>query len=53
MTATTWMIQAIQGRNGRFMDFYVEAKTEAAAIRKATALAKAQGFDLRWTRFVA
>lgn len=50
---TTWMIQAIQGRNGRFMDFYVEARSEQEAIRKTQSLAKAQGFDLSWTRFVA
>jgi hypothetical protein len=47
------MIQAIQGRNGRFEDFYVEAKSEAEALRKARPLAKAAGFDLAWTRFVA
>ena len=47
-----WMVQVIEGRNGRFDDFYVEARNEAGAIRKAMPLAHAAGFDLRWTRFV-
>lgn len=50
---TTYMIQAIQGRDGRFEDYYVEARSVAQAIGKARRLAKKDDFDLRWTRFVA
>jgi len=53
MTTETYMIQAIQGRSGRFQDFYVKATSVERAIAKATPLAKAAGFDIRWTRFVA
>lgn len=49
----TFLIQAIQGRNGRFNDYYVRGRTVEAAIKKAMPLAKRDGFDLRWTRFVA
>jgi len=47
-----YMVQAIQGRYGNFMDFYVTARNEVAAVKAATKLAAANGFDVRWTRFV-
>ena len=45
----TFMVQVIEGRNGRFEDLYVEARTDAEAIRKARKLTT---IDLRWARFI-